>query len=74
MTIAALIQQTGPTLLLAPSPSQPQALYEELQLYVAGIPFYVSEKLPFRRAIWHTFVMAAAAVHYAAVLTGVVFA
>ena len=43
-------------------------------LYVAGIPFYVSEKLPFRRAIWHTFVMAAAAVHYAAVLTGVVFA
>ena len=43
-------------------------------LYVAGIPFYVWEKLPFRRAIWHSFVMAAAAVHYAAVLTGVVFA
>jgi len=43
-------------------------------LYVAGVPFYVWEKLPFRRAIWHSFVMAAAAVHYAAVLTGVVFA
>jgi hemolysin III len=43
-------------------------------LYVAGVPFYVSEKLPFRRAIWHSFVMVAAGVHYAAVLTGVVFA
>jgi hemolysin III len=43
-------------------------------LYVAGVPFYVWEKLPFRRAIWHTFVMVAAGVHYAAVLTGVVFA
>jgi hemolysin III len=43
-------------------------------LYSVGIPFYVWEKLPFRRAIWHSFVMAAAGVHYAAVLTGVVFA
>jgi len=43
-------------------------------LYTIGVPFYVWEKLPFRRAIWHSFVMAAAAVHYAAVLTGVVFA
>jgi len=43
-------------------------------LYVAGVPFYVSEKLPYRRAIWHSFVMVAAGVHYAAVLTGVVFA
>jgi hemolysin III len=43
-------------------------------LYVAGVPFYISEKLPFRRAIWHGFVIAAAGVHYAAVLTGVVFA
>jgi hemolysin III len=43
-------------------------------IYTAGIAFYVWEKLPFRRAIWHGFVMAAAAVHYAAVLTGVVFA
>ncbi len=43
-------------------------------LYTIGIPFYVWENLPFRRAIWHGFVMAAAGVHYAAVLTGVVFA
>lgn len=43
-------------------------------LYVAGVPFYISEKLPYRRAIWHSFVMVAAGVHYAAVLTGVVFA
>lgn len=43
-------------------------------LYTIGVPFYVWEKLPFRRAIWHGFVMAAAGVHYAAVLTGVVFA
>ncbi len=43
-------------------------------LYMIGIPFYVAERLPFRRAIWHGFVMAAAGVHYAAVLTGVVFA
>jgi hemolysin III len=43
-------------------------------LYTIGVPFYVWEKLPFRRAIWHGFVIAAAGVHYAAVLTGVVFA
>ena len=43
-------------------------------LYTIGVPFYVWERLPFRRAIWHGFVIAAAAVHYAAVLTGVVFA
>lgn len=43
-------------------------------LYTIGVPFYVWEKLPFRRAIWHGFVMVAAGVHYAAVLTGVVFA
>jgi hemolysin III len=43
-------------------------------LYTIGIPFYIWECLPFRRAIWHGFVMAAAGVHYAAVLTGVVFA
>jgi hemolysin III len=43
-------------------------------IYTIGVPFYVWEKLPFRRAIWHGFVIAAAGVHYAAVLTGVVFA
>jgi len=43
-------------------------------LYTLGVPFYIWERLPFRRAIWHGFVLVAAAVHYAAVLTGVVFA
>jgi hemolysin III len=43
-------------------------------LYTIGVAFYVWERLPFRRAIWHGFVIAAAGVHYAAVLTGVVFA
>jgi hemolysin III len=43
-------------------------------IYTIGVAFYVWENLPFRRAIWHGFVMAAAGVHYAAVLTGVVFA
>jgi hemolysin III len=43
-------------------------------LYTLGVPFYIWERLPFRRAIWHCFVLAAAAAHYAAVLTGVVFA
>lgn len=43
-------------------------------LYTLGVPFYVWERLPFRRAIWHGFVMAAAGVQYAAVLVGVVFA
>lgn len=43
-------------------------------LYTIGVPFYIWERLPFRRAIWHGFVIAAAGVHYAAVLTGVVFA
>ncbi len=43
-------------------------------LYTIGVPFYAWERLPFRRAIWHGFVIAAAGVHYAAILTGVVFA
>lgn len=43
-------------------------------LYTIGVPFYVWERLPFRRAIWHGFVMCAAGVHFAAVLAGVVFA
>jgi hemolysin III len=41
-------------------------------IYTLGVAIYVLEKLPFRRAIWHGFVLAAAGVHYAAVLTGVV--
>ncbi|AJY45654.1 PAQR family membrane homeostasis protein TrhA [Martelella endophytica] len=38
-------------------------------IYSAGVIFHVWEKLRFQNAIWHGFVVAAAAVHYAAVLT-----
>jgi hemolysin III len=41
-------------------------------LYSTGAIIYVSRKLRFRRAIWHGFVVAAAATQYVAVLTGVV--
>ena len=43
-------------------------------VYTAGSVLFLIQRLPFRRAIWHGFVLVAAAVHYAAVLTGVVFA
>ena len=41
-------------------------------LYMVGVVFHVWERLPFQNAIWHGFVLAAAAVHYAAVFNGVV--
>jgi hemolysin III len=41
-------------------------------LYVIGVGFHVWDRLPFQNAIWHGFVLAAASVHYAAVLHGVV--
>lgn len=41
-------------------------------VYSAGVVIYLRKTLPFRRAIWHGFVVAAAATHYAAILTGVV--
>ena len=41
-------------------------------LYMIGVGFHVWECLPFQRAIWHAFVLAAASVHFAAVVYGVV--
>ena len=41
-------------------------------IYTLGVIFHVWEKLRFQNAIWHGFVVAAAGVHYAAVLTCVV--
>jgi hemolysin III len=41
-------------------------------LYTAGVVFHTWERLPFQNAIWHTFVLMAAAVHYAAVLEEIV--
>jgi len=41
-------------------------------LYTAGVVFHMWERLPFQNAIWHAFVLSAAAVHYAAVLEEIV--
>jgi hemolysin III len=41
-------------------------------LYTSGVIFYVRKRLKFARAIWHGHVVAAAGVHWAAVLLGVV--
>jgi hemolysin III len=36
-------------------------------LFTAGVIFYAWQELPFRKAIWHAFVLAGASVHFAAV-------
>jgi hemolysin III len=41
-------------------------------LYMIGVVFHIWQRLPYQNAIWHGFVLAAASVHYAAVVTGVV--
>jgi hemolysin III len=41
-------------------------------LYSVGVGFHLWERLPFQNAIWHAFVLIAAAVHYAAVLEEIV--
>ena len=41
-------------------------------LYTAGVIFHLWQKLRFQNAIWHAFVVTAAAVHYVAVLTAAV--
>lgn len=43
-------------------------------VYSIGAAIYVIERLKFRRAIWHGHVVGAAALHFAAVLVGVVLA
>lgn len=43
-------------------------------IYSTGVFFYLKKRLKFRRAIWHGHVIAAAGVHWAAVLVGVVLA
>jgi hemolysin III len=42
--------------------------------YTAGVLIFLKEDAPFRRAVWHGFVVAAAGMHYGAILTGVVWA
>lgn len=41
-------------------------------LYSVGVVFHVWERLRFQNAIWHGFVVAAAATHYSAVLASIV--
>lgn len=41
-------------------------------IYTAGVVFHLWERLRFQNAIWHGFVVTAAGVHYAAVLTCIV--
>ena len=36
-------------------------------IYSAGIAFYVIERIPFHKAIWHGFVLCAAIVHFSAI-------
>lgn len=43
-------------------------------IYTLGCFFFVRQTLPYRRAIWHGFVVTGAGVHYTAVMIGVVFA
>ena len=43
-------------------------------VYSLGVIVYLKKTLPFRRAIWHGFVLTAATTHYVAILTGVVLA
>jgi hemolysin III len=41
-------------------------------IYSTGVIFHLWHRLPYQNAIWHGFVLAAAGVHYAAVLTTLV--
>ncbi len=41
-------------------------------LYTVGVAFYARKSFKYRRAVWHGFVVAAAAVHWSAVLLAVI--
>jgi hemolysin III len=36
-------------------------------VYSAGVAFYVIERIPYHKAIWHGFVLVAAVLHFAAI-------
>jgi hemolysin III len=40
-------------------------------VYTAGVSVYLWKAMPFRRAIWHGFVVSGAGLHFAAILVGV---
>jgi hemolysin III len=41
-------------------------------LYSLGVLFHLADRLPYHNAVWHVFVLGAAACHFVAVLNGVV--
>jgi hemolysin III len=43
-------------------------------IYTAGVFVFINQRVKFRRAIWHGFVVAGAGTHWAAILVGVVLA
>ena len=43
-------------------------------LYSIGVVFHLWQRLPYQNAIWHVFVLAAAACHFTAVLSEVALA
>jgi hemolysin III len=43
-------------------------------VYTGGCLIFLNQRLPFRRAVWHGFVCAGAALHFGAVIFGVVLA
>ncbi len=43
-------------------------------VYTGGCCIFLNQRLPFRRAVWHGFVCAGAALHFGAVIFGVVLA
>ena len=43
-------------------------------IYTLGVIFHLWERLPYHNAIWHGFVIAASACHFAAIVDAVVFA
>ena len=36
-------------------------------IYSAGVAFYLIERIPYHKAIWHSFVLLAAVLHFAAI-------
>ena len=36
-------------------------------VYSVGVLFYVSERIPYHKAIWHAFVLVAAVLHFSAI-------
>jgi hemolysin III len=63
----SIVGALGP-LSAAVSPSGMALLVAGGVLYSAGVVFHLWRSLPFQNAVWHGFVLAAAACHYAAVL------